>query len=421
MDNTNHTRRKFIKALAYGSVASSFPSIIRSASAANSARVVVIGGGFAGATAAKYLKHWSPNLQVTLVEANSQYYSPILSNLILNGQKSLSNLTFNYNSLSQKYGVNVINDWVQGIDSGSKQVELQSGQKLAYDRLIVAPGISFKTVSGHDTSKVLHAWKSGSQVQQLKQQLDVMPAGGTFIMTIPPAPYRCPPGPYERACLVADYLKRNKPGSKVLVLDANADILAEKHTFSQAFNVTYAGIIDYKTNINLEAVDSNQLIAVTSSGDFKADVLNVIPTHAAGNIISRSGLANSNNGLWADVDPISYESTAASGIHIIGDSQGTNQPKAGHIANAEAKVCADAVIRLLGGGQPYASPKTNSACYSPISTNTASWATVVYQYNPMTKSMQAVQGSGGVSDSASSRNYRDMFRWSKNLFSDTFS
>ena len=421
MKTTNQSRRNFIKALAYGSAVTSFPAIIRSASAANNARVVVIGGGFAGATAAKYLRHWSPNTQVTLVEPNSQYHSPILSNLILNGQTNLNNLTFNYNKLSQKYGVNVINDWVQGIDNASNQVELSSGQKLPYDRLIVAPGISFKTVSGHDISKVPHAWKSGAQVQLLKQQLDAMPAGGAFVMTIPPAPYRCPPGPYERACLIADYLKRNKPGSKVLVLDANPDIQAEKHVFSHAFDVTYAGIIDYQTNINLEAVDSNQRIAVTSSGDFQADVLNVIPTHAAGNIISSAGLANSSNGLWADIDPLSYESTAASNIHIIGDSQGTSQPKAGHIANAEAKVCADAVIRLLGGSQPYPTPKTNSACYSPISTNSASWATVVYKYNPMTKSMKPVPNSGGVSDSASSRNYQDMFNWSKNLFSDTFS
>ncbi|HFC91363.1 MAG TPA: pyridine nucleotide-disulfide oxidoreductase, partial [Leucothrix mucor] len=191
-------------------------------------------------------------------------------------------------------------------------------------------------------------------------------------------------------------------------------------TFTHAFNVTYANNLQYHPNVILEAVDSNRRIAITSSGDFKADVLNVIPTQSAGKIIKSAGLANHASGRWADVDPISYESTSLSNIHIIGDSQGTGQPKAGHIANAEAKVCADAIIRMLGGAQPYHAPMTNSACYSPISTTTASWATVVYQYNPATQSMTAVPGSSGAASVASNRSYRDMFDWSENLFTDTF-
>lgn len=327
------SRRHFLQALGSTAVLASaaVPTILHSAT--NGARVVVIGGGFAGATAAKYLKHWSPDLNVTLVEANAQYRSPILSNLVINGQRSLNQISFNYTTLTQKYGVNVVQSWVQDIDSMTKKVILSSGETLDYDRLIVAPGITFNAVNGLDFAKVPHAWQSGEQLTLLKQQLDAMNAGGTFVMTIPAAPYRCPPGPYERACLVADYLRIHKPNSKVIVLDANADILAEKAAFSHAFNVTYAGIIEYHTNVTLESVDSDRRIAITNAGDFYADVLNVIPTQSAGKIIIDSGLANDATGRWANVNPLNYESTTINDIHIIGDSQATGQPKAGHIAS----------------------------------------------------------------------------------------
>ena len=412
------SRRSFLKSLGGVVTMASVPSLILGAN--NGPRVVVIGGGFAGATAAKYLKHWSPDLNVTLIEPNTHYKAPILSNLVMNGQIPMSDITFSYDSLKQKYGVTVIHDWVQGIDAATNSVELTSGAKIPYDRLIVAPGISFNTVAGLDVNKVPHAWQSGDQVLLLKQQLKDMPKGGTFVMTIPAAPYRCPPGPYERACLVADYLKKNNPSAKVIVLDANAGIISEKTAFTQAFNVTYANNLEYQPNVILESVDSDRRIAKTDSGDFKADVLNIIPSQSAGNIIQTAGLANDPSGRWAEVNPLSYESTAVANIHVIGDSQGTGQPKAGHIANAEAKVCADAVIRLLAGNQPYHAPMTNSACYSPISTSTASWATVVYQYNPATQSMNAVSGSSGAASVASTKSYRDMFDWSDNLFSDTF-
>ncbi len=413
------SRRNFLKSLAGVATLSATPSILLGAN--NGARVVVVGGGFAGATAAKYLKHWAPNLNVTLIEPKTQYKAPILSNLVVNGQIPMSDITFNYDTLKQKHGVTVIHDWVQGIDATAQRVELKSGAKVDYARLIVAPGISFNAVSGLDFNKVPHAWQSGDQVLLLQQQIATMPKGGRFVMTIPAAPYRCPPGPYERACVVADYLKKNNPTAKVIVLDANAGIIAEKAAFSDAFNRLYANNLEYHPNINLEAVDSNKRIAITSAGEFKADVLNVIPSQSAGDIIKSAGLINDSTGRWADVNPLSYESTALANIHVIGDSQGTGQPKAGHIANAEAKVCADAVIRLLAGNQPYHSPMTNSACYSPISSNTASWATVVYQYNPATQSMSAVKGSGGAATVANSRSYRDMLNWSDNLFFDTFS
>ena len=413
------SRRQFLKTLGLSLGAAALP--ISFAKAAVRPRVIVVGGGFAGATAAKYVRLWSNNtVDVTLVEPNAVYYSPILSNLVLNGQKQLNQLGFKYDTLAQKYGITVVRSTVSSINSASRSVKLANGKTLGYERLILAPGIQFKTITGLDSSKTLHAWQSGNQVQQLRQQIQAIPTSGTYVLSIPKAPYRCPPGPYERACVVADYLKRNKPGAKVIVLDSNPDITVERDTFNAAFTRTYAGIVEYVPNTILQSVDSVKKVAITSFGDYRADVLNVIPPHQAGSIVLTSGLANSSTGDWANVNPLSYESTAIKGIHIIGDSQGTGQPKAGHIANAEAKVCADAVLRLLSGSQPYAAPMTNSACYSPISATTASWLTAAFAYDPASQSMQLVPASYGASSGASTSNYQKMFEWANSLFGDTF-
>ena len=413
------SRRNFLKALGGATALASFPTLLNAAT--SGPRVIVVGGGFGGATAAKYLKHWSPDLNVTLIEPKAKYQSPIMSNLVLNGQLSMDQITFSYDTLAQKYGVDVVTDWVSGIDGVTQKVSLSSGAVLEYDRLILAPGIAFNPVEGHDLDKVPHAWQSGDQLIMLQQQLEAMPAGGTFVMSIPAAPYRCPPGPYERACVIADYLKSNKPGSKVIVLDANADILVEKEIFGHAFDTTYAGIVEYHREVGITGVDPDQLIVSTETmPDIKADVLNIIPEQSAGEIIKSAGLISVAD-RWAGVNPLSYESTVVNNIHVIGDSQGTGQPKAGHIANSEAKVCADAVIRLLNGGLPYAAPMTNSACYSPVSSDTATWLTAVYGYDSATDSMQKVTGSGGSASKATKNNYEEMFVWSKSLFGDTFS
>ena len=414
---TTLNRRQFLQSLGLASAAAAtvaFPSIIRAAT--TRPQVVVIGGGFAGATAAKYLRYWSTAVDVTLVEPNATYYSPILSNLVLNNQRNLGQISFNYNTLASKYGIKVVNDWVDSINAPNQTINLRGGTTLAYDRLIIAPGIEFMAVSGLDSNKVPHAWKAGAQTTLLQQQLAAMPAGGTFVMTIPAAPYRCPPGPYERACVVADWLRTNKPGSKVVVLDANAAITAEPVIFGAAFT-SYG--VQYVPNAVLQGVDSDAKIAHTSAGDFKADVLNVIPPQSAGSIVLQSGLANV-GGRWAGVNPLSYESTAVPNIHIIGDSQAQAVPKAGHIANAEAKVCADAVLRLLSGSQPYGAPVTNSACYSPISSTTASWLTAVYAYDQASGTMKVVPESFGAAAAPSTKNYSRMFDWTTNLFADTF-
>jgi NADPH-dependent 2,4-dienoyl-CoA reductase/sulfur reductase-like enzyme len=413
---TNNSRRDFIKFMGLGSLAAVIPT---TSSAATIPHIVVVGGGFSGATCAKYLKMWGGSeVEVTIIEANSTYVSPILSNLVLNGQKTTTDLSFTYGTYSSKYNINMIHSTVDAIDKGTQTLTLGNGNSVKYDKLVLAPGIDFIQVNDYDFTKVPHAWKAGEQTNLLKAQIETMKDGDTFTMTIPKAPFRCPPGPYERACVVADYLKNTKgfTNCKVIVLDANSKIIVEEATFSAKF--TEYGI-DYRPNSTVTAVDDNtKTVTYTENETSKtqnATVLNVIPNQKAAPVIFTAGV---NSGNWAPVNPLSYESVLSSGIYIIGDSQGTGQPKAGHIGNSEAKICADAILRVLSGEALYASPKTNSACYSPVSSTEASWLSAVFKYDPTTQSMVLANiGDGKPSKS----NYSSMFNWSGNLFADTFS
>jgi NADPH-dependent 2,4-dienoyl-CoA reductase/sulfur reductase-like enzyme len=414
-------RRDFLKFLGFSTASFVLtPSLLK---AATNPSIVVVGGGFAGATCAKYLKLWGgSSVDVTVIEENANYVSPILSNLVLNSQKVIGDITFGYQNHANTYQINMVHKKLVTIDKDNKSLILDDSSTLSYDYLVLAPGIDFSPVSGHDFTKVPHGWIAGTQTTLLKQQIDTMVDGDEFVMSIPKSPYRCPPGPYERACVVAHYLKNVKgySNSKVTVLDANADIIVEKDTFGSAFT-SYG--VDYIPNATITAVNSDTKTVtydtLLNTGLSKtAKVLNIIPNQKAASLIFDAGL---NSGNWASVDAISYESTITSGIYIIGDSQGTSQPKAGHIGNAEAKVCADAILRKINNVALYANPKTNSACYSPISTTQASWLTVVYEYDSTTKDMKPVSGAGyPTAGSASSTNYKDMFSWSTNLFKDTF-
>ncbi len=409
------TRRDFIKFLGLSSLMAINPSLLKGATIPH---IVIVGGGFSGATCAKYLKLWGgSSVDVTVVETNPTYTSPILSNLVLNGNKTTANLAFTYATLSNKYGINMIHSSVTNVDKTNKQLTLSNGSNLTYDKLVLASGIDFDKVSNYDITKVPHAWGPKDQIELLKTQIDTMVDGDDFIMTIPASPYRCPPGPYERACVVADYLKNTKgfSSSKVIVLDANANIIVEADTFGTAFT-SYG--VDYRPNSIVTAVDdSANSVTFTQSGTpttISGKVLNVIPNQKAASIVFTAGV---NSGNWAPVNPLSYESTIANNIYIIGDSQATAQPKAGHIGNSEAKICADAILRSLNNIALNQSPKTNSACYSPTSSNSASWLTAVYKYDSNTQSMVLANGAAGASTTT---NYSKMFLWSGNLFSDTF-
>jgi NADPH-dependent 2,4-dienoyl-CoA reductase/sulfur reductase-like enzyme len=389
-----------------------------------SGRVVVIGGGMAGATVAKYLRLWGgTGVSVTLVERDSAYTSNILSNLVLNGQRTITSLQYGYSNLASRYGIRMVKGDVTAIDPVGHSVTLADGSKLPYDRLVIAPGVEFDIYPGLETAeaqaKVPHAWKAGVQTTQLRNMLVNMKAGETFVMTIPAKPYRCPPGPYERACVVADWLKKNRTGSKVIVLDANPSITAEPLAFTNAFDVVHKGVVEYHPGVTINSIDASTMTLNTNLGNLKAKVINAIPPHKAGKVVINNGLANV-GGRWAGVDVLTYQSTAAPGIHVIGDASATTQPKAGHIANQEAKICADAIVRLLAGRSPDPSPITNSACYSPITADTASWLTAVFAFDPVSRTMQPVPGAAGEAAARSKDNYEEMFKWFNTLMEDSF-
>lgn len=413
-------RRNFVKATGLAAAVSSAPGVLRAQT--STPRVVVVGGGFGGATAAKYLKHWGGgNLNVTLIDPKARHTSCVMSNLVLNKQLTLNDLRFDYGALQSQYGVEVIQDTVKNINPGSRSLTLKNQPALNYDKLVLSAGISFKKPKGWNSNDMPHAWIAGGQTNLLKKKLAALPGGSSFIMTIPKSPYRCPPGPYERACLVADMLKQ-RGGGRVIVLDANDKIQAERETFGRAFDELYGDIIEYYPDAVLNAIDGSVL--ETSLGDFSADLVNIIPTQRAGGLVRKSGLTD--GGFWAPVDITTYESTLSGfeDIHIIGDSQGSGQPKSAHMANAQAKVCADAIIRKLASQPTNASDRldnltTNSACYSPITSDTASWLTAVFAYDSGSKQMKL--SHIGEAGEWTRENYRDMFDWSANLFNDTFS
>jgi len=399
-------------------------------------RVIVIGGGMAGATVAKYLRLWGSGIAVTLIEREASYVSNIMSSLVLSGQRTMSSLTYNYSKLMSTYGVTVVKGEVTEVDTVGLKVKLANGTILAADRIVIAPGIDFEDVPGLGTStRMPHAWKAGPQTTQLASQLAALQPNQNVILTIPKAPYRCPPGPYERACLIGDWLKVKKPGSKLTVLDANAVIQAEADNFHKAFAmhgityVPYAEIVTVdpapsvmKVTIRDTTPDANGVIKGDIT-DYFASVVNLIPAQKAGKLIAIAKLNNSADGRFANVNHLTYESTAAAKIHVIGDAAATGQPKAGHIANQEAKVCADAIVRAFAGLAPDPAPVTNSACYSTITMTQASWLTAVYQYDAKAiPGVMKLATPPGVAASVgwNSENFKDMNTWFNALMADSF-
>ena len=391
-------------------------------------KVVVVGGGFGGATAAKYVRMWSDQqIQVTLVEPNASFVSCPISNLVIGGVKTMADITTPYDNLERRHGVRVVRDMVTTIDPVKRLVKLASGGELAYDRLILSPGVDFMwdalpgmNVAGAQ-DKVLHAWKAGAQTQALRKQLEAMPDGGVYAMSIPLAPYRCPPGPYERACQVANYFRKAKPKSKVLVLDANDDVTSKGALFKKAWTERYQGILEYRPKHTLVDVDaSTNTLKFDFSDNVKADVLNVIPPMRAGTIAVNTGLATANK-RWCDVDFLTFESKVHKNIHVLGDSIqiAPAMPKSGHMANQHGKTCAAAVVALLSDKAPNDLPVYNNTCYSFVSDEDVVHVSSVHRYDAEKKTMLTVAGSGGVSAAANALEGVYAMAWAHNIWADT--
>lgn len=415
-------RRDFIKA-AGATVA--FGSLYGCAGGTKgSGNVVVIGGGFGGATVAKYIRMWSDGgINVTLIDSTPNFVSCPISNLVLAGDKTMADITTSYDGL-RKHGVTVVIDSAKAVDPAKRTVTLAKGGTLSYDRLVVSPGIDFMwdSVPGLTEavadSRILHAWKAGPQTVALRKQLEDMKDGGVYALCVPKGPYRCPPGPYERASMIANYFKAKKPKSKVLILDANADVTSKGPLFKKAWADLYNGMVEFRGNHSITKLDAASQTVEFEFGDkVKADVLNIIPGQKAGMIASAAGLTNV-GGRWCGVDWKTLESTAHKNIHVLGDATNATagMPKSGHMTTQHAKVAAAAIVNLMSG-QPAPDPMViANTCYSFVSSKEVVHVAATYAYNG--KEFAPIAGAGGVSSARNELEAKYAMAWAKNIWAD---
>ncbi len=389
------------------------------------ATVVVVGGGFGGATCAKYLKR--AGINVTLIEPSTKFVTCPFSNYVLGGTHKIENITHTYDAL-RKSGVKVVHDTVTAIDATARTVRLKGGKTLKYDRLVVSPGIDFKwgAIQGYSeqaAQKMPHAWKAGPQTLLLRKQLEAMKDGGTFILVAPPNPFRCPPGPYERASMVAYYLKNHKPKSKVLILDPK-DAFSKQGLFQDGWKKLYGNMIEWvpgKAGGKVSAVDTRTMTVTGELDKFKGAVVNVIPAQTAGAIALKAGLANESG--FCPVDPKTFESKIHKGIHVIGDSSIAGAlPKSGFAANSEAKMCASAIAAMIKG-ESVADVSFVNTCYSLIAPNYGISVAGVYRVTD--KGIADVPGAGGVSPKEATDTFREeeakfALGWYASITADTW-
>ncbi len=383
-------------------------------------RVIVVGAGFGGATAAKYLRLLSGGrIEVILVDQRAAFISCPVSNRVLGGQRTLEQLTFGYDSLENHHGVKCMTGSVTAIDADKSRIVV-AGKPVSYDRLIVAPGIDFiydawPALAGA-LEQIPHAWKAGPQTRLLHRQLLAMPDGGVFTIAVPLLPYRCPPAPYERACQVAFYLKTHKPRAKVIVLDANPVITSKRALFERAWRELYPGMIEYVPGSEVQHVDVATRLVNTAFDRVASDVLNVIPPQRAGQLAQAAGLANV-DGRWCEVDFLSYESKVLPRVHVIGDAIDAGLPKSAHMANAQAKICAQAIVALMQGQAPDPAPAFANTCYSFVDDRQAMHISTLYRYDAAKKSMQA-QGDSVLSAQRSAEEGMDADAWARQIWGD---
>jgi NADPH-dependent 2,4-dienoyl-CoA reductase/sulfur reductase-like enzyme len=428
------SRRKFLAGAATVGAIGLAPAISGCASTTRSAagkgKVVIVGAGYGGSTAAKYIREWSNNsLSVTVVEPSDAFVSCPISNLVIAGAKSMQDITISYDDLRKRHGVNWIKSTVESIDPAKHTLKLANGDTLQYDKLVISPGIDlmFDTVKGlkaaSDEGKILQSMKAGPETMALRKQIEAMPDGGVFAVTVPLAPFRCPPGPYERATLVAAYFKQHKPKSKVLIYDANDKVQSKEPLFKKAWAEQYKGMIEYIPDHKVVGVNTARMELEFEVNDpVKADVLNVIPAQRAGVIAQKTGLANM-NARWCAVDYMTFESAVHKDIHVLGDSIQISplMPKSGHMANQHAKVAAAAIVSMLYDQPVNPHPVVMNTCYSMVNFKEAIHVATVHQYNEKEKTFLTVPGSGGISAGITELEGVYAEAWAHNIWRDSLS
>jgi sulfide dehydrogenase [flavocytochrome c] flavoprotein subunit len=389
------------------------------------AQVVVVGGGFGGATAARYLRLLSEQkVDVVMVEPNAGFVSCPVSNLVLGGTRRLADLSRSYGALVSRHGVRWVRDSVAGIDAVGKAVTLAGGARIGYDKLVVSPGVELMQgeVRGlraaHESGRVLHAWKAGPETVALRRQLEAMPDGGVYVISVPEAPYRCPPGPYERASVIAAYFQRAKPRSKVLVLDANPDLTSKPSLFKKAWAELYPGMLEYRPLHKVVGVAGDR-VEVEVQDEVRADVINLLPPMRANTLASQSGLMNT--GRWCKVHWQTFESTTLKDVHVLGDAvlAAGGMPKSAHMANAHAKVAAAAIVAQLTGQPVNPRPMLTNTCYSFVGDASAIHVASVHEYVAAEATFKPVAGSGGVSAQRNEAEAAYADAWARNIWADT--
>ncbi len=429
MTNKTLNRRAFLgatgAAVAAGAVAGT-PFVARAAGG----KVVIVGGGVGGATTARYLKLADPNIDVTLIEPLATYHTCFMSNEVLGGERSLDQIAVSYDGL-KKMGVKVVQDMATGIDAGAKTVATKSSGTFAYDRCVVAPGISFKLPQADGVSMAMfdqipHAWKAGPQTALLRKQLEAMNDGGTVCIVAPPNPFRCPPGPYERASLIAHYLKHHKPKSKVVIVDTK-DKFSKQGLFTQAWKRLYGFGTDNAMIEWIPAAKAQDLVKIvlgqvkTDFVDLKADVINYIPPQVAGQIAFDAGLANDKG--WCPVNKQTFESSVHKNIHVLGDaSVAAAMPKSGYSANSQGKVTAVAIASAFAGSE-VPTPSYVNTCYSIAGTDYGFSVAAVYRYDAAKNMIAGVKGAGGLTPGDASaedlkREVQYAYSWYDNIVKD---
>ncbi len=404
-------RRSFIKLLGAGGAAlATLPAFSTLAGSAARANIVVVGGGFGGSTCARYLHRFDPALSITLIEPVERFITCPFSNAVLAGLRDLDSISHDYRA-HQKRGVSVVHARVEQIDAAGKKVSLGNGQTLGYDYLVLSPGIDFRWgevegMTAADAKVIPHAWQGGPQTTLLRNQLTAMENGGVVVIAPPDNPFRCPPGPYERASLIASYLKASKPKSKILILDAK-DKFSKQGLFTQAWEQLYPGMIEWVAGSSggrIDRVDVGKRVLHAELGDsHRGDVVNFIPPQKAAPIVHRAGLVN--NDGWCPVDQRTFESKVQAGVYVIGDASiAGKMPKSGFAANSQGKVCAAAIVSAVHGVE-MPEPSYVNTCYSLVAPDYGISVAAVYRYN-RDKGIYKVKGSGGVSPKDADADFR---------------